>query len=128
MCITISNHISILAHEKMLNVEYDQCTPSVPRDEADEIWYWLIWKNSEYHISHEEITIKYYFASNSEYDSNYSWITDIYKEYTKTMSEEEALVQAKITAEQIKQSYADRMKKWNDIYYYSYDEKGNSKI
>jgi len=70
----------------------------------------LIWNNSEYHISHEVDTITYYFADSSRnlFDT-YTWTTDI--------SETEV--------NDIKESYAESMKKWNDVYYYSYDENGN---
>jgi len=85
MVLLFSNQLFVFAHEKMLNVEYDDC--SVPRDHLgsikqedgeDETWYWLIWNNSEYHISHEVDTITYYFADSSRnlFDT-YTWTTDI---------------------------------------------------
>ena len=124
------------AHDAILNVNYDTCVPEVIRDGEDETWYvlsGLFYKAqnenesdiyAEYHLSDEITTIKYYFSPNAENDDTYTWITDIYQEYKKTMSEEEALVEAEIMAEEIKEAYADSMKKWNDVYYYSYDENG----
>ena len=64
-----TNSILIVGHENMLDLEYDEC--GVPRDQhgqielidgEDELWYWLNNGDSEYHISDEVQTIKYYFA------------------------------------------------------------------
>ena len=41
------------------------------------------------------------------------------------MTYDNAIEQAKITAEEIKNAYAASMEKWNNIYYYTYDESGN---
>ena len=111
-----SNNVFIFAHEKMLDVEYDSC--GVPRDPhgqiermdgEDELWYWLIDGYCEYHISNEVQTIKYYFADDAKGSDTYTWTTDL----------------AATEANEIKEAYANSMKKWDNIYYYSYDENGN---
>lgn len=114
--ILINISIPIVAHQEMLLIEYDDCsgptydeTGNLVTDGEDETWYWLEWSNSEYHISHTTQTIKYYFADYGKYDSSYTWTTDT------TESE----------ANDIKEAFANSMKKWNDIYYYSYDSNGN---
>ena len=105
----------VFAHQQMLNIEYDDC--EVPIDDSgnitntdgeDETWYWLEWYGSEYHISHTVETIKYYFSDISMDGSSYTWTTDI----TET------------EANEIKEAIANSMEKWNDIYYFSYDESG----
>ena len=146
LCIILSSNTPSYAHPKMLEVVYDDCVISyndrlTPEDEGeDEIWYYtishnplilnnngeeLLYLNYARHLDHETTTIKYFFEDSSQYDVNYTWTTDIYKTYLQTMSEEEALLKAEETAEQIKKDYANSMKKWNNIYYYSYDENGN---
>ena len=65
----------IFAHQNMLLVEYDGCSGptydeagNLVTDGEDETWYWLEWNDSQYHLSHETQTIKYYFADNGKYD------------------------------------------------------------
>lgn len=141
----MSSNISTYAHEILLNIEYDDCEVTLDRgtpvnEGENEIWYYLISRQDlalEYngecliyidytrHLDHETTTIRYYFADSAKDDNTYKWTTDIYEEYRKIMSEEEAQAEAERTAEQIKYRYAQSMKKWNNIYYYSYDEDGN---
>ena len=52
-------------------------------------------------------TIKYYFASSVE-GSTYTWTTDV----------------STSVAQEIKNAYAESMKKWNNVYFYSYDDNG----
>ena len=105
--------VETLAHETMLNVEYDGCDDHSLVDWIDESWYVLYTRretneNSKcYHISHETQTIKYYFADESP--TGYRWDTDISEEL----------------AEEIKTFYALSMEKWNNVYFYSYDTNGN---
>ena len=91
--------INTFAHETMLDVEYDACVDSLIGDSAYEMWYVLDDDSNCYHISHLENTIKYYFD-----DQSWSSITD---------------------AEDIQNAYANSMKKWNNVYFYSYDATGN---
>ncbi len=115
LVILITQSISVYAHESMLNIDYDDCIVPMeggvitPTDGEDETWYWLINNLKEYHISHETETIRYYFSDSAKDNSSYTWTTEL--------SESEAA--------EIKQAYADSVKKWNDIYYFSYDENGN---
>ncbi len=105
--------VKILAHETMLNVEYDGCDDHSLVDWIDESWYVLYTRretneNSKcYHLSHETQTIKYYFADESS--SGYRWDDNISEEL----------------AEEIKTCYANSMEKWNNVYFYSYDSNGN---
>ena len=114
--VLLNGSIPIFAHQNMLLVGYDGCSGptydeagNLVTDGEDETWYWLEWNDSQYHLSHDTQTIKYYFADNGKYDSSYTWTTDT------TESE----------ANDIKEAFANSMKKWNDIYYYSYDSNGN---
>ena len=107
-----NSNLSVWAHRNMLETEYDYCSGPVynggevvPTDGEDETWYWLEWYGREYHISHNVTTIKYVFADSA----TCGWTTYLSPE----------------DAEEIKTAYANSMKKWNDIYYYSYDENGN---
>ena len=140
----------IFAHEDILDVLYDECNVSIDEngdvisDGEDEVWYFLeIYNKNDYeyhsfHIDSDILTIKYYFSetedTNTDYNTNtdtnsnstYTWTTDIEQYYlSKGMTYDNAIEQAKITAEEIKNAYAASMEKWNDIYYYTYDENGN---
>lgn len=57
------------------------------------------------HISHEKTVVTYYFAETSK-DGTYSWTTDV----------------SETVANDIKNTYANSMKKWNNVYFYSYDD------
>ncbi|MBQ7387104.1 MAG: hypothetical protein IJW03_02945 [Clostridia bacterium] len=67
------------------------------------MWYALY----SYHLGDEVDTIKYYFE-NSSLDGTYTWTTDV----------------SASVAQEIKDAYANSMKKWNDVYFYSYDSSG----
>lgn len=97
----------IYAHKVMLDIEYDACGPLFGDDGIDETWYLLNDSESFRHISHDVTTIKYYFESYSS-DGKYTWTTDVTEEL----------------AEEIKNAYVNSMKKWNNVYFYSYDSNG----
>ena len=102
--------IKSYAHESILNVSYDYCSFSWYSNtlEIDKKWYVIEDLDSEFcHISDTEQTIKYYFADESP--DGYRWDTDISQQL----------------AEEIKTSFANSMKKWNNVYIYSYDSSGN---
>ena len=104
--------IPAFAHPQMLDVVYDNCDGADDTDGIDEMWYILYWSsiNNYIHISHETTTIKYYFEEKAEAtDSTYTWTTDISEE----------------VANEIKDAFANSMKKWNNVYFYSYDSSGN---
>ncbi len=102
----------VFAHQEMLDISYENCNVPVD-DEGDiietdgenEMWYAFYSR----HISHEVYTIKYYFNEFAKDDNTYTW--------TSECSLEEA--------NSIKEAFANSMKKWNNIYYYSYDANGN---
>ena len=140
----ITSPVLACAHETVLNVLFDECVVNYKNayvikkeDGYDEIWYYLTSMNTatilgmemdveiSRHISNETNTIKYYFADNAQNDSSYTWTTDIFAEYIKTMAAEEAQEKAESMANEIKEAYANSMKKWNNVYYYSYDDYGN---
>ena len=135
--------LPVYAHESVLNVEYDPCNQSVD-DEGDvvsngedEMWYSIAGINvkdtsnpennvyCEYHLNESITTIKYYFEECSELDTNYTWTTDIYKYYmSQGMTNSDAISQAETMEEEIKNAYVASMKKWDDVYYYAYDNNG----
>ena len=98
-------------------------------DGENEVWYYIEKDEFEQeHISHNIMTIKYYFDDVYDQDGNlkYAWTTDIYQYYIiQGMSDTDAMNLAEITVAEIKHAYAESMKKWNNVYYYTYDECGN---
>ena len=90
------------AHASLLNVAYDDCAAKIDGDHIDEMWYILGEGDSLKHISHEEFTIKYYF-SNASLDGADTWTSN-------NISVE--------LAQEIKNAYANSMKKWNNVYFY----------
>lgn len=98
--------IKTSAHPTMLDVEYDECKST--EGDIDKTWYILDWFNEQHHISHTVTTIKYYFADSLP-GSTYTW--------TSNIGSSEAQI--------IKDAYVNSMKKWNNVYFYSYDSAGN---
>lgn len=112
--IFLTQHLSIYAHPYVLNIGYDDCNPPTNsngtikynQDGEDEMWYSIAGINSEdvnnpanniyceYHLNESITTIRYYFADSAKDDPDYTWTTDIYKEYIKTMSHDEAIAKA----------------------------------
>ncbi len=112
---SIKNYV--YAHNADLDVEYDICD----LDEGN-LWYYIssqkyvsyphgerVYYKDLTHLSQEVTTISYYINNNSKDNVNYTWTTNL--------TEEEAL--------NVKQTFVNSMLKWNDIYYYSYDQQGN---
>ena len=113
---------SVIAHESLLDVEYDNCSPKKIdsdgiSDGENETQYSLynISENSNYHfyghISENVTTIKYRFEEFAPNDSAYTRTSE------PGISDE--------IAQEIKNSYINSMLKWNSVYYYSYDQNGN---
>lgn len=93
--------LSAFAHSDVLDVEYDECSPPTYtngsivfyQDGEDEMWYSIAALNTEdeenpenniyceYHLNDTITTIKYYFEDTAEFNSNYTWTTDIYRYY-----------------------------------------------
>lgn len=115
-----TNGMIVNAHTNVLDVDYDPCTQSIFGDGDDEVWYYHSLSSSgklnnveysfqlHYHISHNVNTITYFINNTAKEDSSYTWSTDI--------SEDEAL--------RIRNTYISSMLRWNDVYFYSYDEFG----
>ena len=104
------------AHDAFLDVIYDDCIYSspengaeLPADGLDEAWYILKSGGWSSHMATELVTVKYYFAPESK-DGQYTWTSG-------GISSE--------TANEIKETYAQSMKKWNNVYFYSYGEDGS---
>ena len=104
---SILGAIQVFAHDAMLDVDYDDCIYEIGADGINETWYILDKGSVCRHISHEVDTIKYYFAD-SVVGSTYTWTTDV----------------SASVAQEIKNAYAESMKKWNNVYFYSYDDNG----
>ena len=104
---SIFSAIKVFAHDAMLNVDYDDCTGINGSDGIDETWYALDVPPFCYHLGDEVNTIKYYFKESSS-DGTYTWTTDI----------------SESVAQEIKNAYANSMKKWNNVYFYSYNDYG----
>lgn len=102
LCLLVNSSLSIFAHDAVLDVNYSQCMDD-DGDGIDEMWYVLESDPGQIHISHEVDTIKYYFEEAFR-DGSYTWTTDVSEE----------------VAQDIKDAYANSMKKWNQIYFYSY--------
>lgn len=91
----------------MLDVIYDDCIYNDSGDGIDETWYILDTPPFCYHLGDEVDTIKYYFEDSSP-NGTYTWTTDV----------------SESVAEEIKNAYANSMKKWNNVYFYSYNSDG----
>lgn len=113
ICLTIwanilsASVIQSFAHSSILDVNYDECDNNPHIDGIDEAWYFIAGNSSYSHLSHQEISIRYYFEDTSE-DGSYTW--------TDTISETEA--------NEIKTAYANSMKKWNDVCFYFHSSDG----
>ncbi|MBE6676041.1 MAG: hypothetical protein E7594_04270 [Ruminococcaceae bacterium] len=91
----------VYAHEAKLDIGYDACIADVNDDSAEEMWYKLSNSSSCWHLDHTILTIRYYFENISDYEGS------------------------DIPINEIKDAYVNSMKKWNNVYYYSYDSAGN---
>ena len=114
ICFTLTPFESY-AHSEILNVTYDNCggnESTQDTDAIDEMWYTLNRDSTIRHLTHEEVTIKYYFSDWSV-DGENTW-TDA---FSPGITEEEAT--------ELKTSFANSMQKWNNVYFYSYDDTGN---
>ncbi len=99
----------VYAHDYMLNVDYDDCIIDENNsDWIDEMWYVLDKESEVYHYNDELSTLKYYFESEG-LSINYTWTSDV----------------SELIANEIKNTYANSMKKWNNVYFYSYNIDGN---
>jgi len=115
---SIFGNIDVYSHSSKLNVVYDNCTPNLNGDGVDEMWYVLDAKsennasNVNYsistHLPTEKKIIEYYFEPTNE--NGISWTNY-------------GLAPEKI--DELKIAFANSMKKWNNVCFYSYDSEGN---
>ncbi len=105
----------------MLDVSYDACIPDKYGDGIFESWYSLCYDGNCNHISHAETEIKYYFVEHANGDQSKTW-EDLIKESSSEQISTEAALEIVL---EVKNAYANSMKKWNSVYYYSYDSSGN---
>lgn len=99
--------ISAEAHPQMLDISYDNCVYVDNGDGINEAWYAVDNNTYCWHIDHETDTIKYYFEES----------------FLNGLSNWDAYTGGQGTA--IKTAYANSMEKWNDVYFYYYDDSGN---
>ena len=122
-CIVIISSLSldVKAHSALLEVEYDDCSKSDYVNEnnigdgIDERWYYLCERNYStdvmlyyYHLAQNKKTLKYYFSPTGKDNTSYTWTTDV----------------DQATANEIKEAFANSMKQWNEVYFYSYSQNG----
>lgn len=100
--------IQVCAHESLLETTYDKCIANEVGDSTDEMWYFHGNGSVAFHLSHDVLTIKYFFAEQSK-SGNCNWSNGI--------SEDES--------DKIKEAYAYSMTKWNNVYFYSYNGNGH---
>ena len=112
--------ITTFAHPSILNVGYDGCFGDKYNDSELEMWYALNYDGQCRHISHEETTIKYYLADHTRGNTSATWVNLV----QTTSSTELSTKAAQQIALEIKNSYADSMEKWNNVYFYTYDSSG----
>ena len=112
----IISQYKIKAHETLLNVGYDVCSKENGIDGINEIWYYLsdfyYSKGSTItydHFDDSVYTIKYYISNCGKDDASYEWDTDV----------------STSVANQIKNGFVQSMLKWNNVYFYKYDNLGN---
>ena len=107
------------AHSEILDVDYDNCTALLSGDGTDEILYILEGFNRDetavenLHLGHNVQTIVYYFEPEYKYEGKDG------KEYTYTWT-----TTVGAPADDIKAAYANSMKKWNNVYFYTYSADG----
>ncbi|MBR2971537.1 MAG: hypothetical protein IKC61_01245 [Clostridia bacterium] len=103
----VGGSFTSIAHQSILDIDYDMCAGD-SGDEVDKTWYILESPNGNRHLADEVDTIKYYFEEAS-IDGTYTWTTHVSED----------------VAQDIKNSYATSMKKWNNVYFYSYSDTGD---
>lgn len=91
----------VFAHDALLDVEYDDCIYDLYGDGIDEMWYKLDSLSSLKHLDNDTITIKYYYS--------------VFLESEEPQN---------IPIDDIKEAYTNSMKKWNYVYFYTYNAEG----
>lgn len=103
----LSGSIQVFAHSSLLEVEYDNCNADGENDSSAEMWYVLGEGTACEHLSHETLTIDYRFSYNGKNGTD-TWETYVTPDVAK----------------EIKNAFAKSMKKWNNVYFYTYDSAG----
>ena len=81
----------MFAHSAILNVSYDACCGDKYNDDVLEGWYALTTGDGIcHHLSHEETTIKYYFAESARNNANDTWVSLIRETSSTEISTEAA--------------------------------------
>ena len=114
--LTAGSSVQSLAHSVELDVEYDECWPEKYDDGVYEMWYSLHEDGTCRHISDTDMSIKYYFSGNDA-----EWIKCVKRSFLYDITDAQALA----IVNDIKTAYVESMKKWNNVYFYSYDSNGN---
>ena len=107
--LSLVGSIRAFAHPAILDVNYDYCDDLANGDGIDEVWYILDKDALSRHISDEVTTIRYYFAERDP-NTGCTWVP---------------ANETENTAQQIKTAYENSMKKWNNVYFYSYNPDGS---
>ena len=103
---SVSGAMQVFAHSAMLDVKYDNCVASENSDGLNEMWYVLDKGSVCQHLDQNTPTIRYYFFEENQ--SGIKWTGNV----------------SNAVAQEIKNAYANSMKKWNNVYFYSYDADG----
>ncbi len=101
-----SGIIQVFAHSTILDVDYDDCIASVDNDGIDEVWY-VLREGSEHHphLAQDTMTIKYKYINEVS--------TDLWEKLIPGAD-----------PQVLKDAYTNSMKKWNNVYFYSYNSDG----
>ena len=109
------------AHAQMLDVFYDACDENLNGAGLNETWYILNYKGECAHLDHNQTTIKYYFSEYTKSAPFKTWAALI----QETSSISITIGEAEQLAIEIKNAFADSMKKWDNVYIYTCDSTGN---
>ena len=115
---SIYGTLQVFAHDEMLDVTYDNCQADEGNDGIDELWYALSRDSICRHYSDESAVIKYYFEDTAENDPTRTWESYILENNYDNL-ENITNDMAENMVEEIKDAYANSMKKWNNVYFYS---------
>ena len=118
-----NSFVVIFAHAELIDTEVDECVSSISNGDIDETWYITLKKKTDYfksyHISEDVVTLRYYFEPYAENHPDFTWEFGV-RESFGNLSDYEVNQRIKT----IKTNYSDSMKKWNNVYFYSYNLDG----
>lgn len=106
-------HMTTFAHPNILDVTYDMCQPAQNQEGEGELWYLLyrpLLECKEYfHLGEDMPVIRYYVLDHAKDNLDYTWTTDVSKEI----------------ADEIQDAFIKSLCKWNDVFFYTYDQEGH---